>query len=91
MKSVRAESNPRSYKADALPSKQRKKNLSVLHTNHKKSGENFNASFLIPVPVISNLPRMISDVQLAIFANVLGVSLFLLVVLYHYIAANYSK
>jgi Oligosaccaryltransferase. len=44
---------------------------------------------------ITNTPnvfcRMISDVQLAIFANVLGVSLFLLVVLYHYIAANYSK
>ncbi|XP_039277194.1 dolichyl-diphosphooligosaccharide--protein glycosyltransferase subunit 4 [Nilaparvata lugens] len=34
---------------------------------------------------------MISDVQLAVFANFLGVSLFLLVVLYHYIAANYSK
>jgi len=32
--------------------------------------------------------KMISDIQLAIFANVLGVSLFLLVVLYHYIASN---
>jgi len=32
--------------------------------------------------------NMISDIQLAIFANVLGVSLFLLVVLYHYIASN---
>ena len=31
---------------------------------------------------------MVTDIQLAIFANVLGVSLFLLVVLYHYIAAN---
>ena len=31
--------------------------------------------------------RMITDVQLAVFANVLGVSLFLLVVLYHYVAA----
>ena len=29
---------------------------------------------------------MITDVQLAIFANMLGVSLFLLVVLYHYVA-----
>ncbi|XP_006767647.1 PREDICTED: dolichyl-diphosphooligosaccharide--protein glycosyltransferase subunit 4 [Myotis davidii] len=28
---------------------------------------------------------MITDVQLAIFANMLGVSLFLLVVLYHYV------
>nr|CAD7435035.1 unnamed protein product [Timema monikensis] len=34
---------------------------------------------------------MITDVQLAVFANVLGVTLFLLVVLYHYIAANNSK
>ncbi|XP_046661131.1 dolichyl-diphosphooligosaccharide--protein glycosyltransferase subunit 4 [Homalodisca vitripennis] len=34
---------------------------------------------------------MITDIQLSVFANVLGVSLFLLVVLYHYIAANYSK
>ena len=31
---------------------------------------------------------MITDVQLAVFANVLGVSLFLLVILYHYISAN---
>ena len=31
---------------------------------------------------------MISDIQLALFANFLGVSLFLLVVLYHYIATN---
>ncbi|XP_005882439.1 PREDICTED: dolichyl-diphosphooligosaccharide--protein glycosyltransferase subunit 4-like [Myotis brandtii] len=29
---------------------------------------------------------MITEVQLAIFANMLGVSLFLLVVLYHYVA-----
>ncbi|XP_075215685.1 dolichyl-diphosphooligosaccharide--protein glycosyltransferase subunit 4 [Lycorma delicatula] len=35
--------------------------------------------------------RMISDVQLAVFANFLGVSLFLLVVVYHYISANYTK
>ncbi|XP_075166481.1 dolichyl-diphosphooligosaccharide--protein glycosyltransferase subunit 4 [Haematobia irritans] len=34
---------------------------------------------------------MISDVQLAIFSNVLGVFLFLLVVLYHYINANSSN
>ena len=34
---------------------------------------------------------MITDVQLAIFANVLGVSLFLLVILYHYISANNPK
>ncbi|XP_032893001.1 dolichyl-diphosphooligosaccharide--protein glycosyltransferase subunit 4-like [Amblyraja radiata] len=35
--------------------------------------------------------RMITDVQLAIFANMLGVSLFLLVVLYHYVAVNNPK
>jgi len=35
--------------------------------------------------------EMITDVQLAIFANVLGVSLFLLVVLYHYISVNNPK
>ncbi|XP_065332882.1 dolichyl-diphosphooligosaccharide--protein glycosyltransferase subunit 4 [Cloeon dipterum] len=33
---------------------------------------------------------MISDVQLAIFANVLGVTIFLLVILYHYINANHA-
>ena len=36
-------------------------------------------------------PVMITDVQLAIFANVLGVTLFLLVVLFHYVAANNPK
>lgn len=37
------------------------------------------------------LISMITDVQLAIFANMLGVSLFLLVVLYHYVAVNNPK
>lgn len=37
------------------------------------------------------LYRMVTDVQLAIFANMLGVSLFLLVVLYHYVAVNNPK
>ncbi|XP_041265912.1 dolichyl-diphosphooligosaccharide--protein glycosyltransferase subunit 4-like [Onychostruthus taczanowskii] len=41
-----------------------------------------------PLPVAR---RMITDVQLAIFANMLGVSLFLLVVLYHYVAVNNPK
>lgn len=36
-------------------------------------------------------PAMITDVQLAIFANVLGVALFLMVVLFHYVAANNPK
>jgi len=34
---------------------------------------------------------MITDVQLAVFANVLGVSLFLLVVAYHYVSVNNAK
>ncbi|KZS10300.1 Dolichyl-diphosphooligosaccharide--protein glycosyltransferase subunit [Daphnia magna] len=34
---------------------------------------------------------MITDIQLAIFSNVLGVSLFLMVILYHYISANNPK
>ncbi|XP_052054068.1 dolichyl-diphosphooligosaccharide--protein glycosyltransferase subunit 4-like [Apodemus sylvaticus] len=34
---------------------------------------------------------MITDVQLAIFANMLGVSLVLLVVLYHYMTVNDSR
>ena len=34
---------------------------------------------------------MISDVQLALFANVLGILVFVLVVLYHYVAANNPK
>ncbi|KAH9529194.1 oligosaccharyltransferase [Dermatophagoides farinae] len=37
-----------------------------------------------------SIAKMITDVQLAIFANILGVTLFLLVVLYHYIAVNSS-
>jgi len=31
---------------------------------------------------------MITDVQLAVFANVLGVSIFLLVVVFHYVSVN---
>ncbi|KAB0341016.1 dolichyl-diphosphooligosaccharide--protein glycosyltransferase subunit 4-like [Muntiacus reevesi] len=34
---------------------------------------------------------MITDVQLAIFAKMLGVLLFLLVILYHYVAVNNLK
>lgn len=34
---------------------------------------------------------MITDIQLAAFANILGVSLFLLVVLYHFVAVNNPK
>jgi len=31
---------------------------------------------------------MISDVQLTVFVNMLGVALFSMVILYHYLAAN---
>ena len=31
---------------------------------------------------------MITDIQLAMFSNLMGIMLFLLVVLYHFIAAN---
>ncbi|XP_022378235.1 dolichyl-diphosphooligosaccharide--protein glycosyltransferase subunit 4-like [Enhydra lutris kenyoni] len=34
---------------------------------------------------------MITDVQLAIFTKMLGLSLFLLFVLYHYVAINNPK
>lgn len=34
---------------------------------------------------------MITDIQLAVFANVLGVSIFLLVVIYHYVSVNYPS
>ncbi|XP_018051016.1 PREDICTED: dolichyl-diphosphooligosaccharide--protein glycosyltransferase subunit 4 [Atta colombica] len=35
--------------------------------------------------------KMITDVQLAIFCNILGVALFFLVFIFHYINANYTK
>lgn len=41
--------------------------------------------------LLLRLNSMVTDVQLAIFANMLGVSLFLLVVLYHYVAVNNPK
>ncbi|XP_019867001.1 dolichyl-diphosphooligosaccharide--protein glycosyltransferase subunit 4 [Aethina tumida] len=34
---------------------------------------------------------MVTDVHLAILSNALGVVLFMLVVLFHYINANYSR
>ena len=40
---------------------------------------------------LENKNNMISDVQLAIFANGLGVDLFLMVVLYHYVSVNNIK
>ena len=38
--------------------------------------------------VVSKSEKMITDVQLAMFSNLMGIVLFLLVVLYHFIAAN---
>lgn len=40
---------------------------------------------------ISSIFSQITDVQLAIFSNIVGVLLFLLVVGYHYIAANSAR
>ncbi|MFH4979406.1 hypothetical protein AB6A40_006115 [Gnathostoma spinigerum] len=34
---------------------------------------------------------MISDIQLAVFSNLIGVSIFALVVLFHYVTANNPK
>jgi len=34
---------------------------------------------------------MITDVQLAMFSNLMGIVLFLLVVLYHFISANSGR
>ncbi|XP_053456213.1 dolichyl-diphosphooligosaccharide--protein glycosyltransferase subunit 4-like [Nycticebus coucang] len=39
----------------------------------------------------AELTRVITDVQVAILANMLGVSLFFLVVLYDYVAVNNPK
>lgn len=47
--------------------------------------------FIYISPFLLLVSRMVTDVQLAIFANMLGVSLFLLVVLYHYVAVNNPK
>ncbi|CAB1342501.1 unnamed protein product [Coregonus sp. 'balchen'] len=46
---------------------------------------------ILCVPLQNGDIIMVTDVQLAIFANMLGVSLFLLVVLYHYVAVNNPK
>nr|XP_012805069.2 dolichyl-diphosphooligosaccharide--protein glycosyltransferase subunit 4-like [Jaculus jaculus] len=40
---------------------------------------------------VRELVRVIMDEQLTIFTNMLGMSLFLLVVLYHYMEVNNSK
>ncbi|EJW88828.1 hypothetical protein WUBG_00264 [Wuchereria bancrofti] len=34
---------------------------------------------------------MITDVQLAVFSNLVGVSIFALVILFHYVAVNNPK
>jgi hypothetical protein len=41
------------------------------------------------IPCFSgNKDRMITDLQLGIIANVLGVTIFVLVIIYHYVVAN---
>ncbi|KAF4114999.1 hypothetical protein G5714_005222 [Onychostoma macrolepis] len=50
-----------------------------------------SSRFLINITKTTQSAEMVTDVQLAIFANMLGVSLFLLVVLYHYVAVNNPK
>ena len=47
--------------------------------------------FLQGLHHLTHQHTMISDVQLALFANVLGILVFVLVVLYHYVAANNPK
>ena len=49
------------------------------------------ANSCVTPDLASSSRSMITDVQLAIFANVMGVTLFLLVVLFHYVAANNPK
>ena len=61
----------------------------------------FKTLWLVQVSYLKLVPRpsqnraqlisMITDVQLSMFPNVLGVSLFLLVVLYHYMAVNHPR
>ena len=41
--------------------------------------------------ILCYVSAMITDVQLAAFANILGVTLFVLVVVYHYVAVNNPK
>ncbi|XP_053985753.1 dolichyl-diphosphooligosaccharide--protein glycosyltransferase subunit 4 [Hylaeus anthracinus] len=47
-------------------------------------------TYLLSIPN-SVYYKMITDVQLAVFCNILGATLFCLVFLFHYINANYSK
>ncbi|KAG5216223.1 hypothetical protein JEQ12_001799 [Ovis aries] len=44
-----------------------------------------------PCLELNPLIRVLTDVQLPIFANTLGVSVFLLAVLHHYMAVNNPK
>ncbi|XP_069035598.1 dolichyl-diphosphooligosaccharide--protein glycosyltransferase subunit 4-like [Lepisosteus oculatus] len=42
----------------------------------------------IEAPIKKKYIRMIEDFHLAIFANMLGVTVFLLIILYHYVVTN---
>ena len=50
-----------------------------------------SSSIVLMVMLLQFISAMITDIQLAAFANILGVSLFLLVVLYHFVAVNNPK
>ena len=43
---------------------------------------------LFPSLCVQRTARMITDTQLASFVNLLGVMVFLLIVVYHYVAVN---
>ncbi|UYV77887.1 OST4 [Cordylochernes scorpioides] len=44
-----------------------------------------------PEKSLPSMPAMITDIHLAMFSNLMGVTLFLLVVLYHYVSVNNPK
>ncbi|VDN58315.1 unnamed protein product [Dracunculus medinensis] len=53
---------------------------------------NQKASFLRIKPINRTvLIKMITDVQLAVFSNLVGVSIFALVILFHYVVVNNPK
>uniref|UniRef100_A0A0R3RW42 Dolichyl-diphosphooligosaccharide--protein glycosyltransferase subunit 4 n=1 Tax=Elaeophora elaphi TaxID=1147741 RepID=A0A0R3RW42_9BILA len=48
--------------------------------------------FFLWIPWLKeNRHTMITDVQLAVFSNLVGVSIFALIILFHYVAVNNPK
>ncbi|KAG7200076.1 hypothetical protein KM043_000522 [Ampulex compressa] len=81
---------PRLVTASSVPQRQ----ISSLLTRHPTSRIVFNlkVSRIRGTRVlVQEFTKMITDMQLAVFCNILGVTLFCLVFLFHYINANYSK